>query len=187
MDVVNSFEMRFAQTEAGWEVDHPFLLKKQEQCELECVGCSCYVQAVLCVGDEPADVAEIVHAGGRAVKSGPRKAPARTAGQCRTQLHRVVGFAARTTLHPPFHHLHVGIKYVCHRCCHPLRCVQTRLCSQSRTLWAGTVRARSCRISTWRYTDRCVCPSLAQGHTGLHPACIHICLDVRCSHTPAPA
>jgi hypothetical protein len=33
VDVVNSFEMRFAQTEAGWEVDHPFLLKKQEQCE----------------------------------------------------------------------------------------------------------------------------------------------------------
>lgn len=33
VDVVNSFEMRFTQGEAGWEIDQPFLLKKQEQCE----------------------------------------------------------------------------------------------------------------------------------------------------------
>lgn len=33
VDVCNSFEMRFTQGEEGWEVDHPFLLKKQEQCE----------------------------------------------------------------------------------------------------------------------------------------------------------
>lgn len=33
VDVVNSFEMRFTKGEAGWEVDQPFLLKKQEQCE----------------------------------------------------------------------------------------------------------------------------------------------------------
>jgi COP9 signalosome complex subunit 6 len=33
VDVVNSFEMRFTQGEHGWDIDHPFLLKKQEQCE----------------------------------------------------------------------------------------------------------------------------------------------------------
>jgi len=33
VDVCNSFEMRFTQGEDGWQIDHPFLLKKQEQCE----------------------------------------------------------------------------------------------------------------------------------------------------------
>ena len=33
MDVCNSFEMRFNQGEDGWQIDHPFLLKKQEQCK----------------------------------------------------------------------------------------------------------------------------------------------------------
>lgn len=41
VDVVNSFEMRFNQGENGWEVDHAFLVKKQEQCECRTAFCSC--------------------------------------------------------------------------------------------------------------------------------------------------
>lgn len=35
VDVCNSFEMCFQQGDDGWQIDHPFLLKKQEQCELQ--------------------------------------------------------------------------------------------------------------------------------------------------------
>lgn len=33
VDVANSFEIKYTETEEGWQVDHPFLLKKQEQCK----------------------------------------------------------------------------------------------------------------------------------------------------------
>jgi hypothetical protein len=33
VDVANSFEIKFTEGDAGYEVDTPFLLKKQEQCE----------------------------------------------------------------------------------------------------------------------------------------------------------
>lgn len=32
VDVANSFEMKYSETDEGWLVDHAFLLKKQEQC-----------------------------------------------------------------------------------------------------------------------------------------------------------
>jgi hypothetical protein len=40
VDVANSFEIKFTEGDAGYEVDTPFLLKKQEQCEWQGVlGC----------------------------------------------------------------------------------------------------------------------------------------------------